>query len=272
MKWREPLRRFASEYANWDGLKTVCLTFDVDFAPDYMLDHVLTILARADVPATFYATHHSEVLRELAAVGKHEVGLHPYTGPATTQGENLEAIVDDLRRSYPEAVGTRFHVLHHSYRDLLTLGRLGLQYDVSTLRFGTPYLLPAHHRDLGLVLLTYSWEDGISENAGIPLRLETLDVESPGLKIFNFHPMNVFINGSNSEARLTFMAENPDLLNCPREVAEQHRRKDAGAESLLEALLEHLTLRGCRLVCAAEVAAAYKTALESELAVWEERR
>jgi peptidoglycan/xylan/chitin deacetylase (PgdA/CDA1 family) len=227
------LREFMVEWANWEGLRTLCITFDVDFAPDYMLDEVLEVLDRYDAPATFFATHKSERLQELAAGGRHEVGLHPYTGPGTTQGGSLEAIVADLRGAYPDAVGNRFHVLHHSYRDLVRLGELGFRYDVSTLRFDTPYLLPALHRDLGLVLLTYAWEDGIAENANVPLVLAAVDVDSPGLKIFNFHPMNVFVNG------------------------ERHRRTGAGAATFLVELLEHATSRDCRLTQLTELADAF---------------
>ena len=36
--------KFLNEYANLNGLKTIALTFDIDWAPDYMIQNVIDIL------------------------------------------------------------------------------------------------------------------------------------------------------------------------------------------------------------------------------------
>ena len=102
------------------------------------------------------------------------------------------------------------------------MGKIGYNYDVSALRYNSPYLLPAFHKDLNLTLY-HILEDGISENAGIPLKLSEIVTNLPGIKVFNFHPMNIYINGHNSEARLNFLKENPDLLNTSAKVADNFR-------------------------------------------------
>lgn len=259
------LSQFAHEYANWDGLKTVCLTFDTDFAPDYMIEHVLSLLQKYDARATFFTTHRSGALINLLDDERYELATHPNLSPTTTQGSDLNDIISNLKSFYPKITGNRFHILGYSYRDLVTLGKAGFTYDVSTLRLNCPYLLPAWHPDLRMLLLTYMWEDGICENSNLPVALESIDIQSPGLKIINFHPMNVYINGPTSAARLGFLRENPDLLNCSQDAAESHRcTGEQGAERALVRLLEHLSANSCRMLRVKDVANAYTDLVRPE--------
>ena len=257
----ERMRDFASSYANWDGLRSLCLTIDVDFAPDYMVEHVLGILDEHAATATAFATHACEPLVRAAREGSVEVGTHPNLTAGSTHDSELANVVAELLRAYPDAVGNRFHVLGHSYRDLVTLSGAGFRYDVSALRFNCPYVLPAWHPDLSMVLLTYTWEDGIAENAGLALEVGSIDLESPGLKILNFHPVNVFLNGSDSRPRLELMREVERISECPRKTAERFRSPGAaGAGHALRAVLDLVRERGVRLVPLREVADAFADA------------
>src|SRR5262249_37706669 len=228
------------EWANWSGLSRLHITFDVDWAPDYMLRNLLELLDKQpEIGCTFFATHNTELLHRVAREGRHEVGWHPNLSPGSSQGSGTEEVLASLARWYPDAVGCRFHVLGFSYRDLMKLASVGLRYDVSRLSYNVSHLQPAFHRDLDLTLLPYFWDDGICENAGDEVSLESIKLESPGVKILNFHPMNVYINGPNAEARLKFMSEVGPLLSCPEPVAQNHRVSGAtGAQRVLEGLLE----------------------------------
>jgi hypothetical protein len=249
---------FAEQYANFLGLRRVCLTFDVDWAPEYMIRNVVRILTANDATATFFATHPSQILIDLTATGRFEIGTHPNLAPGSTQGKDLAEITGGLRRIYRHVVGNRFHLLDYSYRDLLALGRSGYLYDVSTLRMNCPYLLPAWHADVGLVLLTYCWEDGICENAGMPMRLESIELDRPGMKIVNFHPLNVYLNAPDAGPRLRMLEEHGDLLNCPQETADRYRCTGDGAQGVLVRLLEALRERGVQTGQLQDLAAAYK--------------
>ena len=251
---------FRRRFANWDGLRSVCLTFDVDFAPEFMIEDVLALLERTGARATFFATHASEALAREAKRGFHEVGAHPNLAPGSTQpGEGAESIVSLLREAYPQLMGNRFHLLAHSYRDLSTLARAGVAYDVSALRFNCPYVLPAWHADLEMTLLTYMWEDGVCENAGHAMEVGSIDLDSPGLKIVNFHPMNVFINGSDGSARREFMNTITDLRECPRELADKHRHVGPGAGDVLRGLLTALSDRGVEFATVGEMVGAFRS-------------
>ena len=76
-----------------------CLTFDVDWAPDPVIEDTLSLLERAGVRATFFATHASAVLRDAAAEG-HEIGLHPNFSRAVES--DYRSIVTSLLEHFPD--------------------------------------------------------------------------------------------------------------------------------------------------------------------------
>lgn len=231
---------FLEQYANWHSSQRLFITFDVDWAPDYMLRHVLSLLESYPVGVTFFATHLTPLLQEVARGGRHEVGIHPNLQPRSSQGTNTEEILDTLTGWYPDAHGCRFHVLGFSYRDLMKLAGRGMRYDVSRLMYNTSHLQPAYHKDLDLTLFPYMWEDGICENSGEEVSTASMALDTPGLKILNFHPMNIFINGPTADARLEFISKAGPLLECPEEIARAHRRTGStGAQCALEGLLEY---------------------------------
>ena len=165
---------FLDTFCNFNSLKTVVLTFDIDWAPDYMIQRVIDTLSEFNVSATFFVTHFSELLKNETENSKFEIGLHPYVDKRSSQGNDLEKIIFDLKSFYPNKniSGNRFHILKYSYRDLIKLGEKKIKYDISTLRFNSPYLLPCYHKDLNMYLLSYFWEDGVCENSFIPLKLK----------------------------------------------------------------------------------------------------
>ena len=75
-----------------------CLTFDVDWAPDPVIEDTLLFLERAGVRATFFATHASAALRDAAAEG-HEidlVGTRRAEALYRTDEAAFEAFVDEV--------------------------------------------------------------------------------------------------------------------------------------------------------------------------------
>ena len=245
---------FLDQYANWNGTKSIALTFDIDWAPEYMINDVINILNHYDVNSTFFVTHESETIKKTNE-SQIEIASHLYVSPNSSQGNKLEMVIDKLRSWYSNKriEGNRFHLLQHSYRDLVSLGENDYRYDISTLRYNTPYLLPAFHKDLNMTLLSYFWEDGICENANIPLIMSDINLNSPGIKIFNFHPMNLYINGCNSLDRLNFLRENPDLYNTSEEVACKYKKDGPGAKNFLHELLNYCKSNNIKILSIKEI-------------------
>lgn len=233
-------RCFYSEIANFQGLRSACITFDVDFAPDYMIKNVADIIHEYGAKATFFATHDSEYLKTLDQDANFEIGIHPNLAPDSTQGNNLDDIVIRLKKSYPNAVSNRFHKLNFQYSDYSVLHERGILYDVSSLQYNQQYVLPVWQPDVSMMFMTYVWEDGICENAGLPMDIEGIDLMSPGIKILNFHPMNAYINVGTQEERLQFLKCAGQLTSCSQDVADGFRSTGPGSETVLRQCLQFM--------------------------------
>jgi len=65
--------KFLSEYCNWGESKSIRVTMDLDWAPEYMLDYAYTLIKQ--LSPTLFATHESFLLKE---IDTHvNVGTHP---------------------------------------------------------------------------------------------------------------------------------------------------------------------------------------------------
>ena len=262
MEMMNGMNQFLEEYANWSQLRTICLTFDIDFVPDFMLEHLLDILDPCDVSVTFFVTHSTPILDRIRKNPKYEMAFHPFNNPTSTQGSGFEDIIAKLRQIVPESVGNRFHRLEHSYRDLLWLGQTGCLYDASTIRHNTPYLLPAWHNDMKMVLLTTIWEDGSNEGMGYPMRIDSINLDSPGLKILAFHPLNAYLNSKDPRARMDFLSKIGNLSNCTQETAKEFCGGEGeGSRGVLREVLELIKRRSLQTVTAQRLTEAFKAAI-----------
>jgi len=244
---------FRDRFCNWSGPASVCLSFDIDFAPDYMLADVLDRLDAAGVGGTFFVTHPTPLLERIAASPAHELAIHPFNSPESTQGDGLADIADTLvelctAAGAPAPAGNRFHRLQFAYRDLNVLAERGIRYDCSTIRLNAPYQLPAHHADLGITLMSYSWEDGtyeaVSGATGAPMEAAGIDLTSPGMKILTFHPLNIYLNTARPEDRWSFFEKAPDLTAAPESVGRAARTGGLGAGHAFDGCLARIAELG----------------------------
>jgi len=250
-------KEFLRKFANWEKLNSINLTFDIDFAPDYMIKNIVDIIEKFNIKATFFATHSSKFLRKISSYSNFEVGLHPNLSVNSTQGKDFKEILGNLKKKFPNAVGNRFHLLKYSYRDLAMLKDYNLKYDVSVLRFNSSYLLPVYHKDIDLILFTYLWEDGICENADLSLDIENINLTSKGVKIINFHPLNIFLNSGTNISRIKFFKKYPDLIKVSYEKAVKFRKNERGAENLLIKILEFISKKKLQTFKLSEISKAF---------------
>ena len=52
------------------------LTFDIDWAPDFLISQIIDKLNKKNIKATFFITHQSDIIKDIAENG-HTIGLHP---------------------------------------------------------------------------------------------------------------------------------------------------------------------------------------------------
>lgn len=239
-------------YYNLNGLETVVLTMDIDWAPDYATEVVLDLVAQAGMRITAYATHKSSLLK--SSTNFVEIGLHPdNTRPDPTH--RFSRKLPDLLEIFPDSVGFRCHrnFFGQNISDLAK--SCGLRYDLSTFLWNQPFA-QVYVDYNGLVRMSYIWEDGIHVDLGEPLDVLGVPLDSPGLKVLNVHPMLIFLNAPDDNLRRGLTKGISDLTTVPKSHFDGHVYTGYGLRDFYRDLLTELKSRGVRTVFARDVAAA----------------
>lgn len=172
-----------------------CFTSDIDWAPESMIDECLGRFRSAGVPVTPFVTHRSEVLARAFRGRESEAGLHPNFGPQSTHGTSIDSVVDHVVDLWPAASAFRSHGYQDSSLISHTLYERGLRYDSNLCLHLQPNLVPLRHWT-GLTRFPVFMDDSViafrGEQWGLDSFIESL--RTPGLKIFNFHPVHVCLN------------------------------------------------------------------------------
>jgi len=214
----------------------IAITSDLDWAPDQVLDFMLDPIGKLGIKATIFCTHRIHI------GGGHEIGLHPnYT-------KNLEReTLVNLMRSVPRCKGIRSHGLFIHSRLFQLYNELGIEYDSS-------YLIPMQivepfNHPLGIVEIPMFFEDDAYFCDHSPsFNVSDLCLGKPGLKVFNFHPIHVFINTDTPRryAKAKNFYQNPSHLI-------RYRKNGRGTRTLFLDLLEYIRKRGVETVTLGEV-------------------
>ncbi len=210
------------------GHDRVALSFDLDWAPDFMLDELSGLLRPLAAPFTVFATHDSPGVRRLLALPGCEAGLHPnLLGCA-----DIPARLAALQALFPAAEGLRCHGLSYHSGLLAHLHGSPIRYLSNDLCHLQPGLRPWFDFS-GLLRLPIYWEDDVHCVCGDgDFGLSALRLRGPGLKVLNFHPVHVYLNTSDLVAYQGCKEAIRDPALAPR-----HRAAGPGVRDLLESLL-----------------------------------
>ena len=214
----------------------VFLTFDIDWASDSILNHCIDIVEKAEVHATWFVTHETPVLGRLRENPKFDLGIHPnfnflLNGQSSEQ-PNAEKIVDEILRIVPEAKTVRSHSMTQSTGLLKLFHDKGMTHDCNHF---IPYQSGMDIKPwalwTGLTKVPYFWEDDLECVYGHQRPVLDL-MNMPGLKVFDFHPIHVFLNTEDLDRyeRTRDIHHHPDLAN-------HVNQGDIGARASLESFL-----------------------------------
>ena len=200
----------------------IYLTFDIDWAHDEILQDTIEIVEAAGVSATWYITHDTQLLGLLRANPKFELGVHPNFN-FLLQGDHRlgstpEEVIDRVLEIVPEAKSVRSHSMTQSTRLLDLFKGKGLTHDCN-------HFIP-HQADIclkpwrfwnGLTRVPYFWEDDgtcIYDQHSPMAKV----VKRPGLKVFDFHPIHIYLNTESMERYESSRSshQNPDQLIAHR--------------------------------------------------------
>ncbi len=224
------------QFYNLDGLDSVILTCDVDWAPDYAIKSVIDLIGKYGFKINIFATHKSDVL--LQEHSNVNVGLHPdFTRPS--QKDWFDKKILDLKNIYPNSQGMRSHRNFFGQNIADLAHKAGLKYDVSSFLWNESFC-QAHIDYNGMVRFSYFWEDGIHLDLGKPFDVSTINLETPGLKILNIHPILFYLNSNTEEHRRAVTSRYTDLTVAPKNEIDKDINRKYGIQNFYKEILNYL--------------------------------
>lgn len=223
----------------------LALTLDIDWAPDFAIREVADLLLQAGVKATWFATHKSPMLKELA---KHtdlfEIGIHPNFLPGSSHGKTYPDVLRHCLQLVPKATSMRAHALAQSTPILHeVLLHTPIQRDASIFMQNAKNIQPFRWTLQGRSLwrIPYYWEDDIEMSQKHPQwNLNRLMGQGPGLKIFNFHPLHIAMNAPSLKAYERLKARQPQIAQATAIDVARGIHHGQGTRTLFEACVKAL--------------------------------
>jgi hypothetical protein len=168
----------------------ISITIDIDWAPDDLIITVLNKLDAHKIKATFFTTHETSV-----DFGRHEVALHPNY----LDCKDWEEEITQLKKLFPDSKGVRAHSLFINSRLYPIYERIGIVYSSDYVIYGQQGIKPFYMTNNVWQIPIFFMDDlhmKISQERGINniFSLECLNLTGKGLKVFDFHPIHIYLN------------------------------------------------------------------------------
>lgn len=218
----------------------IYLTFDTDWASDAVVADTVELLDSRGVAATMFVTHVSPGLQALVAHERIELGIHPNFNPLlqAEAGQDAASILAALHDAYPSAVAVRSHSLFQSSGLQGLFCSRNLKFDLNTFIPSWSGIECKPYREVNnIARLPYFWEDDVYVDALQKGIVPDWNVDgllaTRGLKVFDFHPIHVFLNSENMDR---YRASLPDLQDVT--ALRRHRGTAYGTRNFLIDLIE----------------------------------
>jgi len=216
------------------------ITFDIDWAPDWAVEHCKNKLERKGLKGVFFITHSSDIIQDLISSG-HEVGIHPNLFPGSSHGDTFTEVFEHLLNVVPNASAMRTHGLYQSTAFFMNVAKhfpqIKIDFSLLTYR-ATKVEKTALPFDGGSIdRINYNWEDDIAFNDAD----FGWDCFRPwsNFHIFDFHPIHVALNSVDEIGyrQLKEQYFNAPLLRIEKKVVSGFRNPGTGAENYLDSVL-----------------------------------
>lgn len=224
-----------------------------------MIDEIASILTEAKVKATWLVTHGSPAIDRLRKrPDLFELGIHPNFLSGSSHGETVAEVLETCMRIVPEATTMRSHALVqssailHQVLELTTIrcdSSIMMPYATGLAPVGFPY------PEGPLVRVPYFWEDDV-EMARPNQQWRIGDhVPGPGLRVFDFHPVHLYLNAPDLRAYDRLKTLGP-LQTISQDLAAAHVATGDGPRTLFLEIIERLARGGSQTL--RDVATAYQ--------------
>ncbi len=214
------------------------ITFDVDWAPDYVIDYVAEKLKNLKIKATWFITHDSPSIQKLLDNSLFEIGLHPNFYNNSTQGNGIDDILKNLKKIVNDAKSIRTHGLYQSSEIFLKFNKYGIENDVSILFSNESNIFPHYSKIFKITRIPFYWEDDVEMENGIDWKNVKKHFNVFGLKIFNFHPIHIFLNSNNMKNYNKLKGKKYPNIN-EKNILE-FKNNSLGTETFFDILIDNL--------------------------------
>lgn len=183
--------------ASWD--RKVFIEIDVDWAHEEIIDDTIRLLDEHKIGATFFATHRSAALSNIANSKQYEIGIHPNFIPllkgSHSKGSDYKEVIGRLLDIFPDAKSAKSHSLVDSSMILHHYEELGITHD-NTYLIDAPQMHPLAPWRLWneVVRVPLYWEDDYACVTKYQMNFDQHLIDEPGLRVFGFHPLHIFLN------------------------------------------------------------------------------
>lgn len=222
--------------SSWED--EIFITFDTDWCSDEVLSYTIDILERHNTKATIFITHDTPLLDRMRENNNIELGLHPNFNNLLSgdfkYGKSIDDVVNYYKKIVPEAISVRSHSLTQNSHILNSFEKFNFIFECSTfIPFSSNMALkPYRHWTKKLIKIPFFWEDDIHCIYDWEWDANLL-LKNKGLKIFNFHPIHVFLNSENLKRY-----EASKNVNIHSELTNLKNKK-YGTESFLYDLIKY---------------------------------
>lgn len=183
--------------------RSIFITLDIDWAPDFVLEKVLEMIESHNLPVTWFVTHATPLLSRMKSNPNMELGIHPNFNPlllgqTTSDIKSFRDSIDNVMELVPDAKCVRSHSLVQAPCINQHCINNGVTIDSSLFvpAFKNKAPISSFEDFSGMRKAPFFWGDYASfsdENNSLAASF----IMRKGLKIFNFHPIHLYLNSDN---------------------------------------------------------------------------
>jgi hypothetical protein len=195
-----------------------------------------------------------------------EIALHPNFNPLLDgqSGPRAKEILSQLKDLYPEALGIRCHSRTISSKLLALFSEMEFTYDANQICPYAEHLAPYSYGTL--VRFTDYFQDDLHAWFQHPFSLGYFQMKGHGLKIYNFHPIHIYLN---TESLDRYEAARPHFQKMNTLSAYVNRSQAPGARNLFIELLSYINLHSLSASTLGAAARAYSESRSTDSATFQ---
>ncbi|MDG6218715.1 MAG: hypothetical protein QCI00_04660 [Candidatus Thermoplasmatota archaeon] len=244
---------------------THILTFDIDWAPDWCISDIAKILIEKEIKSTWFVTHDSPAIRHLSEYPDlFELGIHPNFQNGSTQGNSPKEVMEYLLNIIPDASSVRTHGLVQSSHLLKMMAEeFNIKDDVSIFLPYTPNIQPHNcyiSNDKYITRIPFFWED---DSAFLSLHnkfnFQESKYHTTGLKIYNFHPIHIYLNSNGYAMYEKCKSEYPCITDVPIKTVASFINQKRGVKNIFNDLLNYMTKENAKGYFISEISNQYNS-------------